>query len=171
MKMIGFVLFFNGDFMNGHTTTMFGKVYFPSKDFVECNYERATRIILHEAVHLKDEKESPVFFKLGYLFPQILALLALLAFVNLWFLLFLLALGPWPAPFREKSELRGFEKTLLMIIFCDYNISEAVTSLANIFTGWGYYRMSWSKTRIRKKIEAIVEKIERNKEEMLKVVW
>lgn len=80
--------------------------------------------IQHEWTHLKDAQTffgllpkslkylNISLYSLAYAFPQILAGLSLLAFVNLWWLLCLLFLLPWPAPFKWLAEVRAYRRNI-----------------------------------------------------------
>jgi len=114
-KLLGKILFWTK--WNSVWTTFYPKVW-KSKSKLK-DY----RTLQHEAVHLLDAQTFfgllPVklkwfnvfLFTLIYSVPQILALLALLAFVNLWWLLCLLFLLPIPAPGRMIAEIRAYRRT------------------------------------------------------------
>lgn len=83
MKVMGFLLRpFNAEFMTRFTTTIGNTVYFPSAEWYELNPDRVLRVMAHEYVHLWDNKEHSLF-KLSYLFPQILVVLPMIAFMIL----------------------------------------------------------------------------------------
>ena len=113
MKTLGILLFFNKDFMKNYITTIGSTVYFPSKQWLSDNKQAATRVMCHEMVHISDSAEvREVVFSYSYLFPQVLALLALCAiFGSPFWLLSLLFLLPIPAPGRTYWELRGYALT------------------------------------------------------------
>lgn len=110
MKFLGMLMFFNPEFMTSFVTTIGNTIYWPNKE----NLERrsASEVFIHECIHLYDDKKSGFAFKLGYLFPQILALpMLLLLFVMTWKIvvpLALLCLAPWPAPWRAKAERKAY---------------------------------------------------------------
>ena len=88
-----------------------------------------------------------------YLFPQILGILSLLAVFNLWFLLCLLFLLPWPAPGRSTLEARAYS----MSVYFDYlylvdNAEQNIEYYSKLFVGPEYYYMSWSKYYTKAKI-------------------
>lgn len=105
-------------FMERYTTTIGSSVYFPDR----AKFERLPDwdTFAHEGVHMRDSKRWPVWYELSYLFPQCLGALAFVAIAGiwwrpaLWFLVFLVALLPWPAPGRVFWERRGY----LMSIVC-----------------------------------------------------
>lgn len=110
MKFLGMLMFFNPGFMTSFVTTIGNTIYWPSKEDLE---RRSTsEIFIHECIHMYDDKKDNLLFKIGYLFPQILALpILLLLFVLTWKIvipLMLLCLAPWPAPWRAKSERRAY---------------------------------------------------------------
>lgn len=82
----------------------------------------------------------------GYAFPQVLALGAVGAFWTPWAWLCLLALAPWPAPFRVWVEKRGYAATLEGWAIQRMLVSEVgiVSMVKRVFYGWDYYRMAWS---------------------------
>lgn len=113
MKVLSTLLFFNPSFKNNFITTIGETIYWPSQQFVQDNPQSVSEIFIHECTHMYDEKRlGSVVFKLGYLFPQVLALpLLLLLFVLTWKIvlpLVLLCLLPWPAPFRAYFERRAY---------------------------------------------------------------
>ncbi len=84
MAVLGFLSYpFNSAFMERYTTTWGNTVYFPSKAFYLDKPGPSFRILAHEFVHLCDSKRHPVTFKSSYMFPQLLALLPLLAYAIL----------------------------------------------------------------------------------------
>lgn len=120
MRAIGFVLKpFNPEFMTAYITTV-GQTIYVSDDFSEQDEFQALSVIAHETQHIIDYQKNPFLFTVGYLFPQCLALFALLGvfgFFNPWMFLWLLALGflaPIPAPWRYKAELNGYRVSILM---------------------------------------------------------
>lgn len=113
MKILGTLLFFNPGFKNQFITTIGDTIYWPSEQFVQNNPKAVSEIFIHECTHIYDEKRvGSVPFKLGYLFPQLLALpLLLLLFVLTWKIvlpLVILCLLPLPAPFRAHFERRAY---------------------------------------------------------------
>ena len=115
MKIIGKLLFFNKSFMDNFVTTIGDTVYFTNRQKVEHNPISSSLTLLHELVHVYDShKDGRVLFSFLYLFPQILAPLALLLCFFSWkFIpLFLLLLLPLPAYFRMKYEKRAYMVSL-----------------------------------------------------------
>lgn len=113
MKVLGTLLFFNPGFKNSFITTIGNTIYWPNEKFVQDNPRAVSEIFIHECTHIYDEKRVGSFpFKLGYLFPQILALpMLLLLFVLTWKIvlpLVILCLLPLPAPFRAYFERRAY---------------------------------------------------------------
>jgi len=111
MKLLGKLMFFNPTFMTSFVTTIGETIYWPNE--ASTARPSASEIFIHECVHIYDEKRvGSAPFKLGYLFPQILALpMLLLLFVLTWKIvvpLALLCLLPWPAPFRAAFERRAY---------------------------------------------------------------
>ena len=113
MKVLGTLLFFNPGFKDNFITTIGDTIYWPNREFVQNNPNAVSEVFIHECIHIYDEKRvGSVPFKLGYLFPQILALpLLLLLFVLTWKIvlpLVILCLLPLPAPFRAYFERRAY---------------------------------------------------------------
>lgn len=153
MKLLGFLSKpFCPTYMTTYTTTFGKTVYFPSREFVESNYARAWQVMAHEYCHLIDWTSNPIKFVVGYSLPQgaaLLALLAIGAFWNTWWLLSLLAifaLLPWPAPGRYYWELRGYTMSMATIHWVngDVPVSTIKWIAEGPLSGWGYYKMGWS---------------------------
>lgn len=118
MKIVDKILFFNKDFMSSFTTTIGSNIYFPSEEYVKNSPITAIVILLHEIVHIYDSNKTNKFlFGFLYLFPQILALLAIPLFFVSWkiAIFFLLFLLPFPAYFRMKAEKRAYASSLYVI--------------------------------------------------------
>ena len=124
MRLLSPFLFFNRRFMTDYITTIYPKIYVPSwwgrrdKKWNSVELE----ILTHEYVHLNDRKRLGWVFNILYLSPQIFVLLAFGAFWNLWWLLCLLFLLPWPSPGRAWLEFRAHRVGLLVRYWslCDY---------------------------------------------------
>lgn len=111
MRIISWVLFFNPNFMKGYATTIGNTVYLPdsAKEWPE---EALQTLLAHEHIHVFDNQTDKLF-KVKYLFPQIISLLALFVVpFSWWGLLFLLFLAPLPAPWRKHYEVRGYTMSL-----------------------------------------------------------
>lgn len=117
-KIIAKVLFFT-NYMQ-FFTTRYPNVYLPDRPI---HLQRNPRVLQHEWVHLLDQqtffgllpfmpaKINYAMFAVAYLMPQLLALLALLAIWNPWWLLCLAFLAPIPAPGRMIAELRAYRRS------------------------------------------------------------
>ena len=93
-KVIGFLMTFNPGYMTDFITTIGSTVYFPTRAFYEVDPASSLATLAHESVHIYDSKRT-LWFKLSYLFPQILAVIPVLLFVaftglNSWVLAILL---------------------------------------------------------------------------------
>jgi len=141
MKALGQLLFFNPKFMTGFVTVIGKSVYFPSRQWLEQS-QTVGHVLCHELVHIGDEvRIGSLLFKLSYLFPQWLALFALLAFlVGPWALMFLIFLLPLPAPFRAFWELRGYAMTDA-VLFQNAHRFTLKSWLLDQFTSGSYYFM------------------------------
>lgn len=111
MRVLGTLMFFNPRFKTSFVTTIGETIYFPTEEYITKSF--VSEVFIHECTHIYDEKkDGSVKFKLGYLFPQILALpMLLLLFVLTWKIVVPLALAcllPWPAPFRAAAERHAY---------------------------------------------------------------
>jgi hypothetical protein len=129
----------------GYATTLGTSVYFPSREWLEQNYERAWRTVCHELVHIEDYREckpSALFYVL-YAFPHWLALLAILSPIlwAWWPLAFLLFLAPWPSPWRRHFEMRAYAMELAVEFWLrSSGIPQAMKQeVVDHFTGPAYY--------------------------------
>ena len=159
MKLLSKVLFFNKKFMSSYITVIGSKVYVPSLPWKSDNPYGACEVLSHEWVHMKDGKRLGIWFKLLYLFPQILAPLALIGFLNPWFFLFALCLLPFPALWRAKFELRGYTISMAVrywILKKEPNYDFFVKQ----FTGPNYYFMYPFKEGVRRRLEEEFYRIE-----------
>ena len=147
MKILGTILFFNKSFMDTYTTTIGSTIYFPNEDFVNKSQSAAIIILLHELVHIYDSKRFfNIIYNFLYLFPQILCLLSILAFVNIYFLLFLLFLLPIPSP-RAYFEKRAYMAQLYLLnklskkFNGNVDLNKAAENMISTFTTSAYYWM------------------------------
>jgi len=158
-KLIGKALFFNSAYMTRYTTTMFGKVYFTSRKWVEDNPRSAWKVLAHEYVHLLDDKDEGLKFSLSYLAPQIYAAGALLAFGAFWSLWFLLALGflgflaPWGSKGRTKWEMRGYTMSMAVNYWRYGSVADwQKLNIVENFTGPNYYYMCRDRAAMDSKV-------------------
>lgn len=157
---------FNRRYLTGYITTNYPHVDWPQQSPGAATAD--WKVLAHEYVHLYDRKRLGVWFSVAYLFPQVLAPLALLsflAFVSPWFLLnllWLVALAPWPAPWREWAELRGYTMSMAVDYWRYGSVQDGTIEWAEPqFTGWAYYKMSWRtpehmRAILRDQVERIV---------------
>lgn len=149
MKVIAKLMFFNPDFMDSYITTIGYTSYFPKAMLTSAmSDDDNTATFAHEQVHMHDYKNSK-FFSLGYLMPQLLAALASVSLLAIWFsklwllnLLWLGMLAPIPAYWRMKDELRGYTMSLAYAFWEEgqWDPYEDANFVSN-FTGSGYYFM------------------------------
>lgn len=159
MTILGKILFFNRSFMSRYYTTIGRTLYTPDHCF-DYDSPYSIDIVAHEAVHVAMSKKYPILFGLIYLFPQCLALLALLAFLpfqgSLWFLLALLFLLPWPAPGRTVLEKWGYLMSLIVNEWQTGRSSDfEIEFVLDQFSGSEYY---WMRLGGRKKLHAWFER-------------
>lgn len=129
MKILGILLFFIPSFMASYTTTIGDTIYYSSAKFIDSHIASTFITLLHEVVHINDEKRlGKLLFSASYLLPQLFILLAIpFAFIiGWWSLLFLLFLAPIPAFFRMLLEKRAYLASLYVMKKlndkCGYNI-------------------------------------------------
>ena len=152
MKILKKVMFFNKNFPR-YTTTIGSNIYFTSREEFQYREKYAPKglfgTIAHEYVHMWDDKQSR-WFKLKYLFPQILtifSLLALLSFISplfIVFLAFLIFAYPFHSEGRTEAELRGYTMSLLVDRLIDNVKPEDNIRLSHIvsnFNTGAYYYM------------------------------
>lgn len=147
------------------------KIYMPRADefaHPDLAYDELIRqyaLLYHERQHMLDLRDVWPFRVLGplrgpvwgflYFCPQILALGVLGAFWTPWAWCSLLALAPWPAPFRVWVERRGYfasAEAYHKVLGNSFELNVYGGWMQRIidinFIGWKYYRMSWSKKAI-----------------------
>lgn len=153
MKIISWMLFLiNPKFMTHYITTIGNTIYLPTttKEWPE---EAIISTIVHEFVHINDSYRDKLF-TLKYLFPQVLAPLFLIMLPFCWWLaliLFVICLGPWPAPWRKEYELRAYKMSLVGFnayfdgLASDEWVAKTLNDLVEIynmaFTGPAYWFM------------------------------
>lgn len=120
MKVVGFIVKpFNPSFNTRYTTTIGSTIWMPSEIATILPEEAYLEVVVHEVQHILDHKRHGMLFKVGYLFPQVLALLSLLALGAIWspiwllWLLCLLFLAPLPAYWRYRAEFNGYRTSIL----------------------------------------------------------
>jgi hypothetical protein len=148
MRLVGKTMFWAREFMTEVVTTIGSVVYFPSRKWVEEDYERAWTLLSHELVHVEDYQSKGKWrwlFFATYAMPQGLAILALLAIVlkAWWPLVFLGCLAPLPAPWRKHAEMRGYAMNMAVYFWAHgggipQDLKEEITSY---FTGPLYFFM------------------------------
>jgi len=171
MKILGFMLFFSPDFKTSYTTTIGDTIYYPSQSFVNLHPVSTLVILLHELVHVYDEKRlTKPLFSASYLLPQLLAFLIIpLLFISWKIALpFLIFLAPFPAYFRKLYEKRAYLASLYVMyqlnIKSSFNIDIENQSqfFANQFKTSAYYWM-WPFKSINSEFEAAVQLIKSGK--------
>jgi len=174
MKAIYYVSFmwiWQRKFMTDYTTTIGYKVYAADWMVDQKAWGTLYGIMRHEFVHMLQKRKWGNLFTLGYLFPQIFALLAFGSISAIWLgpwglmpLVFILALLPFPSPFRSKWEAEGYTQTILV----SYERRGAIDNrmidrIKKHFTGPDYYFMNPFKGRVDKMFEKIVSDIKSKK--------
>ena len=118
MKTLGFLFFFNKWFMT-NCTVLNNTIYIPTENYIKSHPVSTAVVFMHELVHLYDQKRiGGIWFYLGYIFPQILILPALLFFLASWKIalpVILLLSLPIPAYFRMHFEKRAYISSIYII--------------------------------------------------------
>lgn len=129
---------FNRTYLTRYTTVMFGKVYFPSRDWCRCQGADAIyRVLRHEAVHLRDMRRFPLVFHLTYLF----ALPAVFTLRALW-------------------EWRAYQESLrVQAELCDHIPDAMLDHIERCFTGPDYLFMCPFPRFVRRRLEAARERL------------
>lgn len=169
MKFIGSLLFFNNEFMVSYTTTIGETIYFPTSNFVKARPVSSAIVLLHELVHVHDEKKiSKLLFGFLYLFPQILSILFLpLFFLLTWKIVLPLVIFcalPVPAFFRMYLEKRAY----LASLYCFNKLSKKLDFNPNLdnqsiffqkqFSG-SYYYFMWPFGNIKNDFDEAIVRI------------
>lgn len=133
-RVLGYVMFpFNPGFMTRYVSTFAPVVYFPSKEFYESNPKGSVTLLAHEYVHLLDTERQPFWFRFSYLFPQVLAPVALAVYVGLarthsWPLAVLLT-GALLSALIARVSMAAFFVSLVLVL-------GGSAFLAVHFSGW-----------------------------------
>ena len=184
-RLIGFLMFWNRGYMKSYVSVFYPNVYWPTrkgyeeidggnKIWVSGYYDDpwvSFKILSHERVHLKDDKDNRGSFGFGYASPQIWTLAAVLGLLAIWFwpwglfgLLPLLCAIPWPSPWRVKWELHGYAMNLAINYWKHGSIRDSTLEwIADQLTKSSYYFPSWSRKKMMKRLRGIVVDIELGK--------
>jgi len=146
MRVLNVVLFFVPNFLENYTTTL-GKTIYLSETLWFNTRKSCLPTLAHEARHAYDSQQlGTVWFSLMYLFPQVLAVLALLAIpFSLWWLTALAFLLPWPAWGRVIIEFWGYSTTAIVTdwLYGRKAAYEQIDWCRRQFVGPAYYFMGW----------------------------
>ena len=168
MILLGRIL---GDsFIKDVSTTVGNSVYLPSSNFTKIHAISSCIILLHELVHLYDQKQvGQIIFVLSYLFPQILFLFVpFLLFIISWKIVVLVAillLLPWPAIFRIHWEKRAYLSSIYVLynlgkkLNFDPHLQSQKDIFVKSFTGLSYYYM-WIFSDINVEFEQAVKSVQ-----------
>jgi len=154
--------FFCPNYLTHYTTTIYPRVYLPSKLLLPENSNTRFRALAHEWVHLYDRRQEGPLFNFRYLFPQSLLLLfwSIALCVVFWPIAFWVFIGlgvacllPWPAPFRLSYELRGYLMSWALDAWetkqVDWGVKDQIVTQ---LTGWAYYKTCWNKTKVMRRL-------------------
>ncbi len=129
----------NPHYLSRYTTVMFGRVYFPSREWCAFQGPEALYLTLrHEAVHLRDARRFPLLFQLSYLFAL-------------------------PSVFTARAwwEWRGYAETLRATYEVTGCISDAqLDHITRCFTGPDYLWMCPFPRFIRGRLERLRDEIQ-----------
>lgn len=173
MRLAGKLFFFSPGFMTEYTTTIGETIYFPSEKFIKLHSVSSSVVLLHELVHLHDQKKMGKFlFAISYLFPQILVpICALLLFLISWKILLPLAIlfsAPVPAIFRTHWEKRAYLSSFYVLqllgnkLKFNPHLESQEKVFLNYFHGSSYYYM-WPFNNINKQFDDAKELAEQGK--------
>ena len=90
-----------------HWTAIGRTFYVPSTEAYDADPWYSFKMLAQGYVLLEEQKKSWLFWP-KWLFPQGFAALALLAVFSPWWLLALIFLAPWPAPWRRDYLIRAY---------------------------------------------------------------
>lgn len=130
---------FNRRYLDGYTTVMLGRVYFPSRAWRRrAGPEQVYKTLRHEAVHLRDARRFPLLFQLTYLLvlPSVFTL-------------------------RAVWEWRAYAETLRVEYELHGRIEDRLLEhIARRFTGPDYLYMCPFPRLVRRRLEALRVAIE-----------
>lgn len=167
LYVAGFMWIWNKWFFSRFHTTIGKRVYIKKDSIAAEDWAGIYRVLRHEYIHILQRRRYWLLYDVAYLFPQVLAVLAIPSFLSIWFGLqwlwslgFLAFLAPIPAYWRMRFEIEGYTQTLLVEYEMRGQISEGlIRRVAEKFTGSTYYFM-WPFNRdVRARLGDIVDKI------------
>lgn len=120
-----------------YATTIGSTIHLPDFDLISTPSGLPT--LAHELQHVYQYRTSPVWFVLGYFFPQLLAILGFLGFIWWPLALFAVLILPWPAYFRARFEGEGYAVSRYVWQRLGRKLPE--DHYAKKFKGWTYYWM------------------------------
>ena len=134
---------FNPTYLTEYTTVMFGRIYLPSRGFLdEMSRESLYGLLRHEAVHLRDARRFPVFFQLSYLL-----------------------LPPVGPGFRAYWEWRGYRETLRAEYEVWGEVPDALLDrIADRFAGPDYLYMLPLRGWVRARLGRLRDEFQRPRE-------
>jgi hypothetical protein len=172
MLLICKLLFFLPSFKR-HTTTIGDTIYFPSQKFVKLHPVTSYVVLLHELVHLHDQRRvGKLAFITSYLFPQVLVpICLLLMFIVSWKIMLPLALLctlPIPAVFRMHWEKRAYLSSFYVLqllgnrLHFDPHLKMQEDVFLKHLHGFSYYA-PWPFHDINKQFDAALDKAKSGK--------
>jgi hypothetical protein len=148
-KILAKILFFVPNYMRNFSNAVYNCIDLGQ---VAEDSSRRWETLIHELKHIIDSHNwYHVPFGVGYLFPQILALLSLGAvWGSGWWLLWLVALLPWPALFRVLIETPAYAYNLIIAELRGRDVDEVEKRILTTLSGSSYYFAMPLKVVIRK---------------------
>ena len=141
-------------YMEDYISVLGYKTAYPSREWEDARRSPPWKILAHEGTHMFDRNRLKVIFDFIYACPQILLLLAVLAFLSPWFLLLLLFGLPVPSPGRAWAEIRGYTMSMACNQWAHGSIrDETLDWIVEQFVGPYYYFMWPFKGHVRKIFE------------------
>ncbi len=171
LYVAGFMWIWNTGFFKRFHTTIGNKVYIKRDSVLLQDWTGVYKTMRHEFIHILQRRKHWIFYDIAYLFPQVLAVFAipsLLAILFglqwLWFLCSLVFLLPLPAYWRMKFEMEAYTQTILVSYEVHGFVSESMVSrIARNFTGPAYYFMWPLKGYVQRRLESIVDGVQRGR--------
>lgn len=162
MKILGWLCFFNRNFMTTTTTTIGKTIYLPTQ--VPHDLE-LIGIIAHEYIHLWDvQREGKVRFYLRYAFPQVMGLFGFVSCFAAYnislvmFALFFVCFWPSEAPFRREYEQRAYAMSVVFEQWTRPSLNpKMIDNIVDILHGPSYYWLGGRKEFSKFYFEAVLE--------------
>jgi len=150
-------------------TTVGSTIWFPRREYVEKSPRAAFYTLAHEAVHAFDFAKAKVGFGIGYLSPQVFALVFIVAAIIVgacgslfWILpavLALVAVAPLPSPWRADAEARAYAMGFAIDHWTGREEEDRRGYVIGAMTSFLYWKMVWGRHRAARRIDRYVSRI------------